>query len=257
MKKINMFLAFFSIAFAGFGCFDDSSANSKLVDAVKKAKQGNWQEAEQIAIQLSEENPAAVSPVILQILSFENSGQMDKAVDLARQCAKSNPQDFAALYTLGRLYSKDEKRYGEAYSMLENAIILRPGDINTLILLCNLGVVNNESTAGKYLDQLVLKSKLSNADTGRAYYLRGIYLDRSEKKEEAYRSMMKAWDYSIKDNPELLFQIAAFVEKTGHRDVEAGLLYKRFVQYYEKTAGYDPGKTALARTRSKRLLNSR
>ncbi len=239
------------------GCSEEKSENEQMTHAISLAKNGNWQEAGEIADNLTGNSSTSVAPKLLQIVAYEKSGELDKAADLALQCAKNNPRDFTSQYLLGRLYAMDSKRDGEAFEVLERALQLRPGDINTLILLCNLGVRRNEPNTGKYLEELVTKTKLSNAELAKAYYMRGLYLYKNGDTAMAFSSMDQARNLCRRDNPELLLQIARFVDNAGDRGNEAGYIYRLFIILYGKTPNPDPAKLQEARLREQQLLGRR
>ena len=216
------------------GCSGESS-DERMLQAVAAAKQGDWPKASKIANEVSESSPNAVAPMLLQALAYEKSGELNKAIDLVQQCAENNPQDFTTLYTLGRLYSKDPKRQDKAYVTLTKALALRKGDVNTLILLCNVGIKNNEPDTKQYLEQLLKRSDLSNADCCKAYYLYAVCLKNENKYSDADKAILKAERYSSKADPELLFYIAMFYEENSN-----GFKAKSLYQKFENSQGGDP-----------------
>ncbi len=256
--KFSIFLStMLSVATVLTGCSsEEDSGNEQMTRAISLAKNGNWREAGQIADKLSADIPGAIAPILFQIVAYEKAGELDKATDLALQCARNNPKDFTAQYLLGRLYAMDSKRDGEAFEILERALQLRPGDLNTLILLCNLGVKRNEPNTRGYLEQLVTKTKLSNAELANAYYMQGLYLYKNGESALAFSCMDRARELCRRDNPELLLQIARFADNDGNRSNEAGYIYRHFIILYGNTPNPDPDKLQEARLREQQLLGT-
>ena len=252
MKNFYRFMILWCAVLLFCGCSNDSSPDKDLTAAVTLAKKGEWQEAARIAAAAAEKNPHISAPLLIQALAYEKSGELNKAIDLASRCAENFPEDFTAQYICGRLYSKDPLRQDKAFTTLEKAIKLRKGDVNTLILLCTIGTANNEPGTLVYLNDLVQKSDLSDADTARVYFLRGLYLRNVEHKlGDAFQSMYRAGNYCRKENPELLCDIAVFLEENGNRDV-ATFHYKRFLALYKAVPDHDPALIRFAEQKLKR-----
>ena len=234
------------------GCSEDSS-DDQLIAAVNLAKQGKWQETAAVADKAAETYPESAAPMLLQALAYEKAGEIGKAIDMAQRCVEKNPEDFTALYTLGRLYSLDPKRQDKAYTVLEKAISLRKGDVNTLILLGNIGMKNNEPTVRIHLEQLVRRTDLSDQEKAKAYYMLGICLDKENKKNDAVKAMRNAERFCKEKNPELLFYIAGFYAKNIGDHYKAVSLYKRFINRYPKIQGFKPELIQEAEDNIKRL----
>lgn len=252
MKSLYFSAAFLSSLLIFSGCSDSTSTDEKLTQAVTNARQNNWTEVKKISAEVSESNPGTIAPMLLTALAYEKEGDMAKAIDLANQCVKNSPQDFTANYTLGRLYSMDIKRHTEAFSILEKALKLSPGDTNTLILLCNLGVQRNEQATGKYLDQLLAQKKLSRVETGKIHYQKALFLANNDNISDACSSMIQAAACSGK-NPELILQAARFIDNSGVNRRNAKLLYNSFIQFCKKQNDCDPAKIAEAEARMAKL----
>lgn len=251
MKHLYLPAAFLCSLLIISGCSDGDSADEKLTQAVTYARQGNWIETKKISLELSEDHPEIVAPMLLQALAFEQEGDLIKAIDLANQCAKNYPEDFTAQYTLGRLYSKDIKRHTEAFSILEKVFKLNPSDTNTLILLCNLGVRRNEPATGKYLDKL-LQKKLPRKEIGKLHYLKAIFLANNGDMNSACSSMIQAATNSS-DNPELILQAARFIDHSNLNSRNAKLLYNTFILSCKKLPNPDLAKIAEAESRIAKL----
>lgn len=174
------------------GCTESDSADRKMKSAFSQAQQGNWSEASSNAAELAAEYPGAVAPQLLQALAYEKNGDLAKATDLARQCAVNAPGDFTAQYTLGRLYSLDPHRQTEAFSALEQALQLCPGDTNTLVLLCNIGVTGNYPETEKYLNYL--KNTQAFQNSADVYFMLGMWYAGKKKFPAAKVAMRQAYN---------------------------------------------------------------
>ena len=232
-------------------CSDRDSADKKLNQAVKQARQGEWESVQKSASDLAVDYPKTSAPLLLQALAYEKSGDMFKAIDLATQCAKADPENFTVLYTLGRLYSQDAQRSAEAFTILEHALELKPDDRNTLILLCNLGVTRNEPNTGKYIDMLMKQS--DRESFARIGYLKALFLGNNGKISEAVNYMFEAAK-SSRDNPLLILNAARFIDLQGREyRIKARNLYMIFVSIYQRTASPAPELLQEAKIRIQKL----
>ena len=225
------------------GCSDSKSVDKQLNQAVSLAKQNKWQEVADKAAELSKEYPQTVAPKLLQVLAYEKAGEMIKAVDLARQCVKMAPNDFTARYTLGRLYAADPNRQADAFTELEKAHSLNPKHNETLVLLCNLGIVRNEPNTGKYIN--TLQQNLYPA-AGRILFFKGLHAAANGKITEAVNCIYSAAYKSQKD-PLLILEAARFIDNLGTEPRKAKNLYSMFISIYSKESAPDQELLAEAR----------
>jgi len=250
MKKLLISSTALSVLFL-CGCSNSDSAGKQLNQAVSFAKQSNWQKAVGIAVKLSEDHPQIAAPKLLQVLAYEKSGEHAKAVDLARQCVKNFPDDFTARYTLGRLYAADPDRQADAFTELEKAHSLNPRNSETLVLLCNLGIVRNEPNTGEYIDKL---QKSSYPEKGKVLFLKGLHAAAKGDTDSAVNYVYTA-AFKSKKHPLLILEAARFIDRTGSSPRKAGNLYSIFVSIYSKTQSPDADLLSEARTRQQRLTS--
>lgn len=232
MRKIRSALTACSAAIILFGCSEDPSPGEKLTQAVHQAKQGNWEAAERTAAELSEKSPKSIAPMLLAALAYERKGDLDKALDLARQCALSENDDFAAQYTFGRLSAKNPLRYSEAFAILERALTLKPGDTDTLVLLCNLGTQLKHPDTGKYLAQLQNDPEISKS----AHFFYQLGLNQAEKKNgrAAVEYLWRAVRLGGPRNPELILNAARCIDNGGFSPKDAISLYQFYINHPAK-----------------------
>ena len=223
MKKTT-FAAALALLLAG--CSGRNGADEKMSAALARAKQDKWDGIADQAAEISEAAPNAAAPKLLLALACERTGEFDKALDLARKCAEVSPDDFAVQYTFGRLSAVDPMRRSEAFAILEHALGLRPGDRNTLVLLCNLGTALNSPKTGKYLDMLRADKELGNS--GRLWFLYGLFRARQGNKNEARIFFRQAVRKDGKDTA-LLLNAARAVDRYKLSEPAALEMYRQYL----------------------------
>lgn len=136
MKRKIIFLA------AAFGVIMQFSGCSKplvpvgtlLNQAMQKAAEGNWQDADELAKQALKQQKHNADALMLRALARNNLDYRSEAVEYAIHAARVKPDLFLAHYIQGMLLSKNGKTE-LALKALKEARRLRPDDVNTLILL--------------------------------------------------------------------------------------------------------------------------
>lgn len=261
-KKLGLAAVGLPLLFAG--CAGDEDMNAKMVQAAEQAKKGQWEAAGKNAGAVEKAKPGEVAPVLLQALVYEKQGEYDKALDLARKCAEMAPKDFTVQYTCGRLTAKDQARRSEAFSILERALELKPGDQNTLILLCNIGSEIEHPKVIKYLNELRKDKDFANSPVLR--YQIGCYHVRAKNSQAQtwLRSAAKAASKS--KNWELLLNCARTLDRSGAVNQKTGK--KEALEWYGKYRALSGNRGAeykevnsriaqLQKTKSKPAKNSR
>lgn len=207
MKLIRLFSAILPAIIMISGCQDNSNTDEKLNQAFNHARSGDWKSAAKIAAEISEKYPQAVQPMLIQALAFEKNGELDKAIDLARHAADAAPKDFTAQYTYGRLCSLTPRRQAEAFSVLENALKLKPEDANTLVLLCSIGINRNEPSTDQYLNLLTHNQAFSRS--AELYFMLGARQAQKGNRDASKRFMMDALNKcGGSRNPNFYYHIA-------------------------------------------------
>ena len=209
------------------GCMEKKSDTDKMSHAVSLAKQGNWKGTGELMLEISQKNPDALQPVLLQAIAYEKTGDFDKALDLARQVAANSPDNFIAQYTFGRLSAKVPLRRSEAFSILEKAHTLKKDDANTLILLCNLGTQLKHPRTLNYLTQLRMNSKYTHSPA--LYYQYALYYAARNNGKQAVLFMRQAARRGGLQNPELALNAARCIDRNNFSAREALNLYRFFV----------------------------
>ena len=162
------------------GCSGSANdAGTLLHLAAKEAQNGKNSDALMLAKEACMLSPDNVEALLMRSLMAERCKDRPLALDSALQAVKLAPEHFAALYTVGRLYSYSPDSAVEAVSYLEKAHSINSEDINTLILLSNLTVSLKSPKALDFLNKIdALDSEVLNNFAGRtmfghAYAIRG------------------------------------------------------------------------------------
>ena len=132
-------------------------------------------------------------------------------------------------YTYGRLCSQNPRRRAEAFTVLENALILKPGDTDTLVLLCSIGMERNEPNTDQYLNLLKHDPKFERS--ARLYYLLGVRQAEKRNLDAAKRFMMDALGKcgGAKD-PDFIYHVAHCFDRNRFPSVEVKKFYNLFLR---------------------------
>lgn len=153
----NFFLAaVMTAAFCGCSKPTPAKALSRVKDA---AVAGNWRDAYNQCSKLEKSYPENEKVLLMLAVSAEKCSEIDRAIDAANRAYELNKTSFAAVYTLGRLYSNIPHRQSEALQLLLQARELSPQDQNVLILICNTAAATNHKNAISYLNDLSRSNK--------------------------------------------------------------------------------------------------
>ena len=253
MKLIRLFSAILPLMIIFSGCQDNNSTDEKLNQAFNHARNGDWKSAEKIAAEISEAYPQAIQPMLIQALAYEQKGELDKAIDLARHAADAATKDFTAQYTYGRLCASVPLRQAEAFSVLENALKLNPEDTNTLVLLCSIGVQRNEPSTDKYLSLLTHIPEYSNSPV--LYFLIGTRHAQKGNRNAAKRVMLEVLNkYGGSRNSDYYYHIARCFDRNRFPVEE---VKSRYTFYLRLRGRKTPEYIAAAGKRLQQLKNAR
>ncbi len=209
MKKILLFtLVCASAMIVLCGC-GRNTPEENLVSAIRSAETGDWKNARKFADRAAAGAPDHVGALIMRAIACEKSGDFDQALDSARRAANLDPGNFAAMYTLGRLYSLDPLRCADAVNTLVAALKLKPESADTRVLICNVLGRMSSPAALRYLLQLQKDERFAN-DPGLHSQL-GVIYARSGKLSPALQSFLKAYK-ADRDNIDVIFNAARFCE---------------------------------------------
>ena len=120
-----------------WGC-GKGTPEENYISAIRAGETGNWKEAAKFADRAAAAAPNHTGILIMRAIACEEIGNYDQAVESAHRAVKLAPDNFAAQYTLGRLYSSNPLRNAEAINTLNAALKLRPDSVETMVLICNM-----------------------------------------------------------------------------------------------------------------------
>ena len=229
MKLIRVFSVILPVLIFISGCQENNSTDEKLYKAVTSANAGDWDTAAAIADDVSAIYQKAAFPIMLRALAYEKQGDIAKAIDLARKAANAEQKDFTVQYTYGRLCAQNPRRRAEAFTVLENALILKPGDTDTLVLLCTIGMERNEPNTDQYLN--LLKHDPQFDRSAQLYYMLGVRQAEKRNLDAAKRFMMDALGKcgGAKD-PNFIYHVAHCFDRNRFPSVEVKKFYNLFLR---------------------------
>ena len=195
------------VLFAGalFFCGCSRQEEQPMTRALNEAVEGRWQKADQPSAEALKKTPDNVNALVLRAVICEKLGRNDEAVENARKAVNIDSNSFAALYTLGRLYSKGKRpRTGEAVNLLIKANRLRPEHPYPLILLANL---HRAGQKGSYLAALQRLPEFTNSpEVVFESHMNRVYNRDHRGVEAAYIKLFE----ENPDNPELTSAIGGY-----------------------------------------------
>lgn len=233
------------------GC-GPSTAEKCLKAGAERGANGNWRAALKMANRAAVLEPESVSALILRAVAYDALGERDLALDAARQAATRNPENFAAQYTLGRLYAEESTRYPDALRALTRAATLSKfKDRDTLVLLSNTLVAQRSPSAATWLEML-RRADASIVSDPAFQNLLGIAQARANRKDAAQQAFTKAYQLD-RQNPMIVYNIGAFFDRHASNQRNAAQFYRAFL----RLAGDDPDYATLTQEVSTRLTRMR
>lgn len=233
------------------GC-GPSTAEDCLKVGAERGANGDWKQTLKLANRAEGLEPGNVSALILRAVACEALGERDPALDAARQAAARNPENFAAQYTLGRLYAQEPARYADALQALTRAATLSSfKDRNTLVLLANTLVAQRSPSAVSWLE--VLRHTDPGLESEAAFHnLLGIAQARAKHPDAAKQEFTKAYQLD-RSNPMVVYNIGTFFDRYASNPRAAAQFYRAFLGL----AGENPQYAALKGDVSGRLARMR
>lgn len=229
MKKIMKKLFFIPPALLMLclccSCGNKNSADAELQRAAAHAERNDWHKAQEVTAKILKRSPRHSNAQLLMALCLEKNGSLEEAADLARQAAKVRRSDFAALYTAARLTYLATPARRETFDELEKALLLRPNDLNTLILLCNCGTEISHPRVLKYLQKL---EKMNPPDPATVQFQLGAYHAARKNLENAANYFLRAVRLKP-ESVELCYAAATHLDRAG--SPSAAWFYNNFLHH--------------------------
>ncbi len=230
MKKYGILLSFLLLVILLPGC--RKTPEQQLARALELARSGEWEKAEKISEHLVSKDPENFRFLLLRSVCCEKCGLHDPAVDCARRAVEKFPGSFTAQYTLGRLYARDPARQGEAMISLQKALALKPGDRNTMVLLCNVCSALKAPHTARTLAALLKAHRSEFLNTPELYYQLALaYLQRGDQRNAM--NMLKYVAAAGAGNPALLLNTARCYDSENKKQ-EARNCYNEFLRRYSE-----------------------
>lgn len=212
------------------GCGNSVPVSAQVRRAHDNAAAGKWAEAQSGAEKILRQDPRNVPALLIKALACERDGKLDPALDAALQAVKSNPNSFAARYTLGRLYSRLPERRLDAIDALKPALTLNPDDGNTLVLLSEALIAGgNYRGALPYVNALGRDERYRNSAAIKGVY--GHYHLGERRYPEAVKMFLDAYNQK-KTDPVAVWNLALVMDYYAQpRNVaNARALYRHYLK---------------------------
>ena len=134
------------------GCSGDNvPPGLQLERSLEKAVAGDWKSAQNLAEKVLKQDKKNVDALLLSALARSSQGNTKGALDHALQAAALAKDSFLCQYVKGMLLYREGK-HALSIPPLQEALRLRPGDINTLVLLAKstYALKKYDNAAGYY-----------------------------------------------------------------------------------------------------------
>lgn len=162
MKNFVLIFALFCACFVLVSCSGKQQPASVLLSrAIQAAQAAKWDDAAKLVEQAREQNPENTEIILFSALVLEKQGRSTEALSRLQNIAAANMNDFRIQYTLGRLLFLKAK-YDQCLVPLQNALTVRPDDVNALLLLAKAEARLNLKSAGKLYMQLRKRPEFNN-----------------------------------------------------------------------------------------------
>lgn len=225
-----------ALLFLAVGCGPDTVDECLNAGAAYGAK-GDWKKALKMAERAESLAENNVPALVLRAIAHEQLGERDLALDAARQAAALNPENFAAQYTLGRLYAADPTRYSDALAPLTRAAKLRNfRDKNTLVLLSNTTAALRSPSAGNWLNFLLRVAPETGNDPAYRNLL-GIVRTHARKFDLARQEFTRAYQLD-RSNPLVVYNIGVFFDRYASNPRAGAQFYNAFLRLAGEDARY-------------------
>lgn len=231
------------------------SVDELLSRGCELARNNDWDKALKYAQAADEREPANSGALVLLALAYENTGELEQALQAARLAVKTDAKYFQAQYTLGRLCLKDPAKIQDSIEPLKRALRLKPGDTDTLVLLAQgskkLGLLETV----KYFEQLA-KTKRYQGKPEPWNEMMIIYAEQNNTRDAA-RCLVTAYSRAT-DNPIIVLNFALFWDYYARpkSSTEALGYYRRFLELVAGNAAFD-AKAAQIKKRVNDIVASR
>ena len=235
-RKIIYLAAAIAVVMQFSGCSKPAAPVGVLLNqAVQKAAEGNWRDADELAKQALKQQKHNANALMLRALAQSNLDFRHEAVEYAILAARVEPDLFLAHYIQGMLLSKNGKPEA-ALKALKEARRLRPNDINTLILLAENSVaVRHYQEAAGYFKLLGKNPNYLRS----AYLWNGLGVCHAVIKPAMALKFFRMAERYESDNPVTALNLAVLYDQYLKNPNAARQNYDRFTRLTMGRAEYD------------------
>lgn len=229
MKKYGLILAaVFAVVLIG-GCFGEKEDFAALMTkAEKSASDGKWEEALEYSQDAVKCQPKNAEAIVLTALAYENLGKTNEALEEITKASALAPQAFFVQYTHGRMLF-ERARFESCIAPLKNALKLRPGNRDTLVLLARVSVIQKNMQEAKYYNALLTKDPVlaKKAAPWSEYGMVVLLDDRKPKASLAYFNYAYRLEPS---NPVTVLNMAVLYDRYLKNPRYAKAFYQKYLQ---------------------------
>ncbi len=214
----------------------DKSVDELLNSGCDLARNGAWAKAMKYAEAAVKREPNNSGALILAALAYENNDNLEQALQAARLAVKADAKYFQAQYTLGRLCLKDPAKIQDSIEPLKRALQLKPGDVDTLVLLARRGRKLGLLDTVKYFEQLTVTKRYG--DKPEPWNEMGIIYAEQNNSRDAARCLVTAYNRA-KENPTVVLNLALFMDYYNNQPARAVKFYRKFLSLVEGNPVFD------------------
>jgi tetratricopeptide (TPR) repeat protein len=228
----------------------EKNIDELLNNGCELARNGEWRRALKYAEEAVKREPGNSVAQVLAALAYENNANLEQALQAARLAVKAEPKYFQAQYTLGRLCLKVPAKIQDSIEPLKRALQLKPGDVDTLVLLANgsrkLGLLETI----KYFEQLAGSKRY--ADKPEPWNEMGIIYAEQNNSIGAARCLTTAYSRA-KENPIVVLNFALYLDYYHKQPARAVKFYRKFLKLVEDNSAFED-KATQVKTRVNKIV---
>lgn len=228
-------------------CGNRADFTALMKKAEKNALAGQWNKTLECTEDAVSLQPKNVEAIVLHALALEHNGKNNNALEEIAKASSLSPGTFFVQYTHGRMLF-ERGRYESCIAPLKNALKLRPGNTDTLLLLARVSTIQKNMQDAKIYYSMLAKSKEYAKDPAPWNELGMIVLleDKSPKKSVAY------FNYAYRlaqSNPTTVLNMAVLCDRYLNDKKNA----KAFYQHYLALTKHDSSLSAERSSVEKRV----
>ena len=233
MKKYGLILIGIFAVVLFSGCSGERADFAELMSKAEKyAVSGEWAKALEYSEAAVKRQPGNAEALILNALALENNGKLNEALEEIAKASVIAPEQFFVQYTHGRMLF-ERGRYESCIAPLKNALKLRKGNADTLILLARVSTIQKNMPEAKYYYSLLAKDPVFAKHSAPWNELGMIILqeEKNARKSTAY------FNYSYKlspSDPAAVLNMAVLCDVHLNKKPEAKAFYQKYLQLTQR-----------------------